>query len=120
METDQKIGCIFLIGFVIVMIIWGIISYHYHYNDPHWEEITVTEKNVNPGKGEKWLVYSKDEVYCITDLIFIGFFESSDVYNKIEAGKTYRVYVSGSRLPILSYYKCIRNAIEIEEKINGM
>jgi len=41
-------------------------------------------------------VYTEGEVYCITDLWWAGFFNSSDVYNSLKVGNTYRVYVSGN------------------------
>lgn len=104
-----------LISLTIILLIIGIVDYNIYYSDPHWETITITDKGVNPGKNtEKWLIYTQNEVYCITDLFFSGFFESSDVYNSIEIGKTYKVYVSGYRLPIVSGYKVIRKTKEIE------
>ena len=98
------------------LIIFAIISViECNYVNPHYETITVTEKNVNPGKNsEKWLIYTEEEVYCINDLLFVGFFTSSDVYNTIQPGKTYKVYVSGRRIPFLSGYKVIREAKEVK------
>lgn len=120
MET--KLTVIFWVCLIVGFIIYGVVGCDCHYSNPHWEQITVTDKNINPSKSsEKWLVYTKGEVYCITDLTFIGFFESSDVYNQIEVGKTYDVYVSGKRLPFLSYYKCIRSVKEVKhEKENSV
>lgn len=94
----------------------SIVIIQCRYSDPHWETITVTEKNINPGNGneEKWLVYTEGEVYCITDLWWAGFFNSSDVYNSLKVGNTYRVYVSGKRWPIWSAYKVIRKAEPLE------
>lgn len=118
-SNELRHGCSVLIVmcFVTLLIFSGIVAYKTHYSDPHWETITVTEKNVYPGNNEeKWLVYTEDEVYCITDLLFVGFFESSDVYNELQPGKTYDVYVSGMRWPMASGYKVIRKAIEKNEK----
>ena len=100
----------------VIIIFSAIVSYQKFYSNPHWETITVTEKNINPVHGrrssEKWLVYTENEVYCITDLFFVGFFTSSDVYNHIKVGKTYKVYVSGRRMPFFSGYKVIRQVYE--------
>lgn len=101
---------------VIFFVISCCVDYKIYYENPHWEKITVTDKNIDPNKdAEKWLIYTKNEVYCITDLVFSGFFESSDVYNTLEVGKTYNVYVSGCRWPVASGYKVIRKAKEVEQ-----
>lgn len=69
----------------------------------------VTKASV--GKHPSYLVYSKYAVYEIQDMMFAGFFTSSDVYSAIEPGKTYRVYVMGRRIPFLSAYK---NIVEVK------
>ena len=113
-SSDRYFGIFSLIVTALFIVFSCIIIQQTKYSNPHWETITVTEKNVNPGhKSEKWLVYTEDEVYCITDLFFVGFFESSDVYNAIKPGKTYKVYVSGKRWPLFSGYKVIRKAEEL-------
>lgn len=118
--SDKSLYTGMWIVVVLVIIFSAVVSYQKHYSNPHWETITVTEKNINPGHGksssEKWLVYTENEVYCITDLFFVGFFTSSDVYNHIKVGKTYKVYVSGKRMPFFSGYKVIRQAEWISEQ----
>lgn len=83
------------------------------YTDPHWETITVKEKTISIGQSRSYLVYSEYEVYEIQDLMFVGFFTSSDVFSAIEPGNTYRVYVRGKRIPFLSSYK---NIIEVRNE----
>lgn len=108
-------GLLVFITFMAVLAVTFTASLVGKYSDPHWETVTVTEKNVNPGNGgEVWLVYTEDEVYCITDLWWAGFYNSSDVYNSLKVGNTYRVYVSGKRWPIWSAYKVIRKAEPLE------
>ena len=113
--SDNTWGGIVLFLIIFSIIASIIITYKASYINPHTETITVTEKNIHPGsKQEKWLIYTENEVYCITDLFWVGFFNSSDVYNSIKPGKTYRVYVSGSRWPLFSSYKVIRKAQEYD------
>ena len=102
-----------LIAFLVICVIIGCMESYVYYDNPHYETITVTDKSVDVSGEERWLIYTKNEVYCTTDLIFSDFFESSDVYNSIEVGKTYKVYVSGNRVPIASGYKVIRKAYEV-------
>lgn len=71
---------------------------------------TVTDKEVkNKSDDSKYLVYTKNEngniqVLEITDALFAGQFNSSDIYAGIEVGKTYVFDIGGSRNKFLSWY----------------
>ena len=104
--AEKEIFCSFII--IIVFLIFGVFITAWDYQNTHTETITVTDKSVYPGQREKWLIYTKNEVYCIQDLFYAGFFSSSDVYNAIQIGETYEVLVSGARWPLISKYKNIR------------
>lgn len=86
--------------------------------DEHTVTITVSDKSVKRGKGnedDKYLVYTKeDTTYEITDSLFMGRFDSSDLYGRIEVGKTYECTVAGYRIPFLSMYMNIYEAKEVE------
>ena len=99
-------GC-FLVAFIAITISLLLLDYQCSYADRHWETITVKEKSIGIGQSKSYLVYTDKEVYAIQDLLFIGFFTSSDVYNSIQEGETYRVEVYGTRIPVLSSYKNI-------------
>ena len=58
-------------------------------------------------KNDTYLIYTKDATYEITDSWLYGRFDSSDLYGRIEVGKTYKVKVGGTRVPFLSVYPCI-------------
>ena len=78
----------------------------------------VTDKAVkNYDDNGLYLIYTKDSdgtilVMEIKDNIFVGQFNSSDIYAKIETGKTYTFDVGGSRVPFFSWYPNIYSAIE--------
>lgn len=78
----------------------------------------VTDKAVkNYDDNGLYLIYTKDSdgtilVMEIEDNIFVGQFDSSDIYAKIETGKTYTFDVGGSRVPFFSWYPNIYSAIE--------
>ena len=78
----------------------------------------VTDKAVkNYDDNGLYLIYTKDSdgtilVMEIEDNIFVGQFNSSDIYAKIETGKTYTFDVGGSRVPFFSWYPNIYSAIE--------
>ena len=70
--------------------------------------VTVTDKDRMSDKN-KYLVYTFDRsgesrVFEITDSVLKWRFDSSDDYNRIEVGKTYRFTTGGYRIPILSMY----------------
>ena len=79
---------------------------------------TVTDKAVkNYDDNGLYLIYTKDSdgtilVMEIEDNIFVGQFNSSDIYAKIETGKTYTFDVGGSRVPFFSWYPNIYSATE--------
>jgi len=77
------------------------------------EVIVVTDKMV---KNDRYLIYASDNVYEITDSWLMGRFDSSDLYGKIEVGKTYKVKVGGKRDHFLSAYPCIHEVEEVKEE----
>ena len=102
-----------LITIVAFLFLSAIVTFKTAYSKPHYETITIKDKSVYPGKSTKWLIYTEHEVYSVNDLLFVGYFDSSDVYNSLHVGETYEVYVSGERIPYLSSYKVIRHASKI-------
>ena len=111
-EENPRLAFFVLLLFAIGLLIFGYVEYRMYYYNPHWETITVTEKGLDATDMERWLIYTEDEVYSVTDLPFAGFFHASDVYNRMRIGRAYKVYVSGERLPIFSAYKVIKEAEE--------
>jgi len=95
------------------------------YTTAYYLSATETTINVNrlerivesSGSGEsqsttsKYLVFTDSDVFENTDSWLYLKFSSSDLYAKLEEGKTYRVKVAGWRIPFLSWYK---NIIEIK------
>lgn len=71
---------------------------------------TVTDKAVkNSSDDSKYLIFTEDEngdisTYEITDSLFSGRFDSSDVYAGIKVGEKYKFTVGGSRNRFLSWY----------------
>ena len=107
---DGKLGCLIVLAIAITLTL-GLLHYSASYSDPHWETITVKDKNIGIQASNSYLVYTQKEVYEIQDLLYIGFFTSSDVYNQIEVGDMIRVKVYGRRIPFLSAYK---NIVEVQ------
>ena len=83
--------------------------------------VTVTDKDIkNDSRSSKYLVFVEDEngnpaTYEITDSLFLGRFDSSDVYAAIEPGEKYQFTVRGSRNEFLSWYPNIYEYKLIED-----
>ena len=78
---------------------------------------TITKmENVVDGESSEYLVFvdkgNEKEVLCNADSLYAWKWNSSDFYNELVIGKTYKLRVYGYRVPYLSWY---RNIIEYEE-----
>ena len=120
-DTD---GC-----FIKVIIVAAIIAVLFFTNysginkvtNYRHETVTVTDKAIkrHGSDDDKYLIYTELEngdisVYEITDSLFAGRFDSSDLYASIEVGKTYDFYVAGKRVPFLSLYPNVYEVREIK------
>lgn len=76
--------------------------------------VKVEDKNITHDNDSKYLIFTDKEVFEETDEWLKGKFNSSDMYNQLKVGNTYRVKVIGFRIPFLSMY---RNIIEVEEDV---
>ena len=77
---------------------------------------TVEDKAIKRyDDDDKYLVYTDNGTYEITDSLVYLRWDSSDLYGKIKVGETYKAKVYGWRIPIVSSYK---NIVSVEE-VNG-
>lgn len=58
------------------------------------------------------IVDNNKNTYKVTDLFFKFKFNSTDIYNNLDIGKTYKVKISGFRIPFLSEYQNINKIVE--------
>lgn len=103
----------------IVLIIVAIVAAWFTIWHVSTEKLEVTIKNTevtvsgnDVSTNSKYLVFTNNEVFENTDSWTFFKFNSSDVQNKFEPGKTYKIKVVGWRVPFLSMY---RNVIEVQE-----
>ena len=111
-----------IIGAIIIGIIGGIVWWNWQisYGNVKEIEITVKDKYIKKGagseSGDKYLVVdTNNNTYEITDLTFIGKWNSTDLYNGLDVGETYNITTSGIRNGFFSMYPNI-NKIEKKEK----
>lgn len=80
------------------------------------EIIIVTDKWVKRTEDrDLYLIGTENEVFKIEDNIFIGKFNSSDIYNKIKIGSKYRITTTGVRSNLMNWYRNINTIEEIKE-----
>lgn len=102
-----------LAGSIVVGItLLGFFGFGVHKTQNTQEEITFTVKNtevIHKNGRSRYLVFTDKEVFENKDAMLLWKFNSSDLQNEFEPGKTCTARVYGWRINILSWY---RNIIE--------
>lgn len=109
----EKIGITIgvIIG-ILILISPTLLVINLDYRNEHITTCEVKDKWIKgTGNSQKYLISCGDDVYQITDLLFKGKFNSSDIYAKLEKGKTYQLTTTGYRIGFFSQYENI-NKIE--------
>ena len=68
-------------------------------------------KNANRDDLGICVIDKDNNIYQITDLFFIGKFNSSDIYNQLDIGQAYLVEVTGVRNRFFSWYRNINKIL---------
>lgn len=82
-------------------------------------EVFVTEKGTKrSGSTEKYLIYCVDDsgesrVFEITDSLFAGRFNSSDLYAEVKEGHRYKMLIAGYRVSFFSWYSNLYNVEDL-------
>lgn len=113
MRITEKTILLTIISLVLVLVVGYSFLY---YKTKETVNVTVKTKErisyyTNKQFHSKYMVYTETEVFECTDDFFMGKWNSSDVYNQLDAGKSYKVKVIGFRVPFLSMY---RNILSVE------
>ena len=111
----KEIISIIIILFIIFSIFGLLIGTTIiEYSNEEIIEIEIKEKYIKTENksGRYYVVDKNNNTYKITDLFFKGKFNSTDLYNKIEINKKYKIKTTGKRIHFLSMYKNINEIIE--------
>lgn len=105
---------VFAIGGIILILLAAIsLSFVERAITEEQVTITVTDKDVKRYKdSDKYLIYTESGTFEITDSVAYWRWDSSDLYGRIEEGKTYTATVYGWRIPFISSYQ---NIVEVNE-----
>lgn len=110
---NLKIGCAVI--FIILIIGLCIFGVTLDYQNEEIHQCTLEDKWVKrqSESSDVYLVQCGDEVYKVSDLLFKGKFNSSDIYAKLKVGKKYEIVTTGYRFNLFSMYKNINDYKEI-------
>lgn len=103
---------------VTLLVIGAIVAYPVmYYSTKGHVTFTITDKDIKreSESSDKYLIYTEDETFEITDLLLKGYFRSSDDYGHLKVGKKYRCTCYGWRSGFLSMYRNIKGCKEVEE-----
>jgi hypothetical protein len=84
------------------------------YNSRVEKTITVSEKWVEGEAGVYHVTDTLGTVYIVNDEMLLLYFDSANVYAKIQPNHTYRIVAYGWRIPILSAFQNIQLVEEIK------
>lgn len=105
-----------LAGFILILLILIPIHLFMEYGNKQTTTCTIKEKWVKRyDDNDIYLVRCGNEVYAITDLFFIGKFNSSDLYSNLKVGHKYRITTTSFRIHLLSSYKNINKLKEVKQ-----
>lgn len=115
-DLEEKIAMFFAIIFVGIIIWWCGKFVTMEYQNPQTITCEVKEKWVKRnGNDDLYLVKCDNTVYKVSDLLFKGKFNSSDIYSALETGKKYEIKTTGYRIKFLSNYQNINEYKEVNE-----
>ena len=103
-----------VIGFLLVVILGLGSVCVYPYATAKTETITVGKMWIKTAGEQKQIYMVSDEhknPYCVMDCVGRLHFRATDVYLKLEVGKTYKVTYYGWRIPVVSGYPNIFSAV---------
>lgn len=99
------------VAFITISI---ITQPFFHYTTQKHVIFTVEKmERVSYGESSRYLIFTKNETFENKDSIAFFKFNSSDIYNQMNEGETYRAKVAGARIPFFSRH---RNIIEIQKE----
>ena len=107
--TRKNIYIMLILSVVVIMTVLFCVELYMTYSSEQTVEFTVKHKERVQGI---YLIYTDKEVFQNIDNMLFWKFNSSDIYGRIDKGKTYKAKVNWYRIPFLSWY---RNIIEIKE-----
>jgi len=110
-----------LIACIIFVLVLIGLAISYPYTTKFERTITVSKvfQTINSEKHVYMVTDQKGNSYKIQDTIFYWHFKSTDLWTKLEQGKTYRIKAYGWRIAFISGYPNIIEATFLETDSGG-
>ena len=111
----MRVFRVILVIMVIIALGFGLYKLcSIPYSNTEIIEIEVKDKFIKKtGDTDYYMIVdTENNTYQISDLLFIGKFNSTDICNQLEIGHKYKVEVTGIRNNFWSFYKNINKIIE--------
>ncbi|MEA9985669.1 hypothetical protein [Subtercola sp. RTI3] len=105
-------GLIVIGAIVVVAVAVGIFSSHYWGTLHRQVNFSVTSTAVK-GKDGTYMIYTNNGVYEDTDSFWNNKWNSSDLYNSLQVGKTYTCDAVGFRNGYLSAYENLISCVAL-------
>lgn len=100
----------YIVGLLVIILLVSIPKIH---TEEHIVTVTKTEI---VGNNDHYMIFCKENGKTITftldDSFWYGQWNTADIYAEIEEGHTYKVKVTGFRIPFFSMYQ---NIVDIKE-----
>lgn len=111
----EKLKIVFGVIFIVLIIGLCFFLCFIEYTNEEMHQCIVEDKWVKrqSKNSDVYLIQCGDEVYKVSDLLFKGKFNSSDIYATLKVGKKYEITTTGYRINALSMYKNINEYREI-------
>ena len=98
--------------FIIAFIIYTVIALILSFSNYTVKTITVKSKTAySSGRAHyNMIIDTNGNTYFVENYIFIGLFNSAEIYGSMDVGKSYSVSTYGVRIPILGLFPNIVKA----------
>jgi hypothetical protein len=108
-RSDANMHPLSLIGsclFLLALVLWPVISFITAHQNNSVQTITVTSKDdqATGSNGHQYLIFTPTGVFKDTDNLWLGKFNSSDVYNGLQVHHRYTCKIHGTRNHFSSNY----------------
>jgi hypothetical protein len=100
---------------LIALIAYPLISFVTSQMNNYSETITITrlDDQATGNNGHQYLIFTPQGVFKDTDNFWRGKFNSSDLFNELQVGATYRCQVHGERQHLSSNYPDLMTCVKI-------
>ncbi len=99
---------------ILVILVFGFMFFEPFFSETE-ETIVIVNKEVWKGEGEKYFIFTENEVFLNMDNYYHNKSNADDLYPLFRVGQTYRVKVVGYYIPMIPRFRNIISIIEQKE-----